>query len=428
MTTIWQLLSKDLIRTWRNPWPVLIQLFIPIAIVAIMGSVFGGGGNQGKGMGKIRLAYVNQDPGPVAEFLDGFFERPEMTEYFDVIETDLESGMEMLLDNQISAVVTIPEGWAEGLLRGEDIPPMDLVKNPAQSWHPAIVEEMLQVLTEGLNALIRNAKPELTQLKEWIEKEDISDFEVIGNWLADIGTKIEAIREHLFPPSFRYEKGAKDTGEASASKGEGNTSIQIFAYFLPMISSMFLLFLADLASRDLFRESRSKTLQRFQTLHFGVFPFVVSKWMFGVALVWLGALMLFVFGAFIFGISWKHPFGLMGIALSFAVCASGLMLLFTALIKSEKRSDAFSSMFIMGMSLLGGAFFQAKAMPEWIQQGLMPWMPVHWYIQSVHSVEGMTQSGMAWESGVMRLCLCGLLSTLVACWVLQKNLSRGIQS
>jgi ABC-2 type transport system permease protein len=351
-----------------------------------------------------------------------------MTEYFDVIQTDPESGMEMLLDNQISAVVTIPEGWAEGLLRGEDIPPMDLVKNPAQSWHPAIVEEMMHVLTEGLNVLIRNAKPELTQLKEWIEKEDISDFEVIGKWLADIGTKIEAIREHLFPPSFRYEKGAKGTGEASASKGEGNTSIQIFAYFLPMISSMFLLFLADLAARDVFRESRAKTLQRFQTLHFGVFPFVVSKWMLGVALVWLGSLMLFVFGAFIFGISWKHPLGLMGIALSFAVCASGLMLLFTALIKSEKRSDAFSSMFIMGMSLLGGAFFQAESMPEWIQHGLMPWMPVHWYIQSVHSVEGMTQSGMVWESGVIRLCLCGLLSTLVACWVLQKNLNQGIQS
>jgi ABC-type multidrug transport system permease subunit len=104
------------------------------------------------------------------------------------------------------------------------------------------------------------------------------------------------------------------------------------------------------------------------------------------------------------------------------------MLLFTALIKSEKRSDAFSSMFIMGMSLLGGAFFQAKSMPEWIQHGLMPWMPVHWYIQSVHSVEGMTQSGMVWESGVIRLCLCGLLSTLVACWVLQKNLNQGIQS
>jgi hypothetical protein len=55
MHVIRVLLAKDLCRARRNPLPWLINLAIPLVIVALVGLTFGGSARQNQGLGRIDL-------------------------------------------------------------------------------------------------------------------------------------------------------------------------------------------------------------------------------------------------------------------------------------------------------------------------------------------------------------------------------------
>jgi len=70
---------------------------------------------------------------------------------------------------------------------------------------------------------------------------------------------------------------------------------------------MFLLFMADTAVRDIYREVEGRTFDRFRTIHHRALVFVVSKVLFAVAILCIGGTIIFVGGAAAFQITWHHP-------------------------------------------------------------------------------------------------------------------------
>ena len=55
--------------------------------------------------------------------------------------------------NKISAVLIFPTNFAKHYLTGRAPVTIELIKNPAQSWHPALLEELMGAVVTGLNAL-----------------------------------------------------------------------------------------------------------------------------------------------------------------------------------------------------------------------------------------------------------------------------------
>ena len=65
-------------------------------------------------------------------------------------------------DNQLSAVIIIPAGFSSDFLAGKKVT-LGLIKNPAESIKPTIIEEGLGILTAGLDGLARNFAPDLAE-------------------------------------------------------------------------------------------------------------------------------------------------------------------------------------------------------------------------------------------------------------------------
>jgi hypothetical protein len=62
------LLAKDLRRARRNPTPWLVHLAMPLLITALIGFAFGGGSSGGGGLGRIKLALVDEDDSVLTGF------------------------------------------------------------------------------------------------------------------------------------------------------------------------------------------------------------------------------------------------------------------------------------------------------------------------------------------------------------------------
>jgi len=194
-----------------------------------------------------------------------------------------------------------------------------------------------------------------------------------------------------------------------------------------MMSSMFLLFLADGAMRDIYKEQRICTLDRLRSINNHLTLFICSKMLFAAFVVVLGGLILFVGGGWAFGIEWKHPLKILVLLLTFALGGTGINALLVALARNEKRSDMLGGVLMMSISMVGGSAFQVEALPGFIRNYLSPWMPNYWFIQAFQNVE--FQSGnTSWIISSLKLGSLGLICMFLSAWILQKFYSKGVRA
>src|SRR5436190_1137328 len=185
---LWNLLIKDLNRARHNPWPYLINLALPLCITALIGLVFGSS-SKGGGIGQVKLAVVDQDDSLLSGFLRGAMNQGEAKKYMSVTFLDRAEALRQIKASQISAVLIIPKGFTQTFLKGEAPVAFELIKNPAQSIYPAIVEELTQVLVTALNALSRNLHADLPEWLRVLEKDGKPDMAAVSRLMVRMRDK-----------------------------------------------------------------------------------------------------------------------------------------------------------------------------------------------------------------------------------------------
>src|SRR3989441_12427099 len=171
---LWTLLIKDLKRARHNPWPYLLNLALPLCITALIGLVFGPS-SKGGGLGQIKLAVVGDDDSVLSSLLRGAMNQGDFKKHLETRFLDREQALKQINENKISAVLIIPKGSTRSYLTGDQPVAFELIKNPAQSFYPAILEELLQVVVAGLNAVARNLRSDLPEWQKSIEQDGRPD-------------------------------------------------------------------------------------------------------------------------------------------------------------------------------------------------------------------------------------------------------------
>jgi ABC-type multidrug transport system permease subunit len=413
---LWNLLWKDLLRARRNPWPYVINLALPLCITAIIGLVFGGASKEGN-LGRIKIAIVDHDDSVFSNFLRGGMNQGEASKYIQVQFVDETEGLKLLNKNKISALMIIPKGFTVDYLKGVGPLSLDLIKNPAQSFYPAIVEEFLQVAVTGLNAVSRNFQSELPDWKQVLEKKGMPDIKRISDLLIRVGNRFQNADRYLFPPLVQYTK-------ITPSKADGKRTIgNVFGFVLPGLAAMFLLFLADHSIRDLYREVSGRTLDRFRTLRSDLLVFIVSKVVLAMAVIAAGSIVIFGGGSWIFGIRWNNVFALIIIIFGFGFFGAGFMAFLAALARSERRANAMNNVVVMCFSFVGGSFFPASDLPPLFRDYLSPLMPNYWFIEALRALQGHGQT--PWTGATLKLLLFGSVLVAAAAWMFQRALTQG---
>jgi len=112
--------------------------------------------------------------------------------------------------------------------------------------------------------------------------------------------------------------------------------------------------------------------------------------------------LLFLFGAAFFDVPvFENLVPLSATCVTWALTASSLGLAFATIARTRKQLEGISTLLILGMSAVGGAWFPREIAPEWFQTiGLAT--PVAWAMDAFHRVlwSGSSFAGSAEQPGI----------------------------
>ncbi len=410
------LLAKDLRRVVRNPWPWLIHLAVPLAITALLGLAFGRGGTSGPELERIRFGLVDEDDSALSRLLRGGLGQGEGGRYLEPVVLDRATALARLQADELAAVVVLPPQFTRDYLTGRAPVTLELIKNPARSLQPAVLEELLGALVTGLNALARNLGSEFPAWRAVLEEG--ADYRRVADLILRTGEKLDTWRRYLDPPLMGYRREVRPGGS------KAGPAPNLFGYLLAGLSAMFLLFQANMAMGDLYRELAGRTFARYHTLHARLSPFLAAKGVFVGVMVLAGAALLLGGGGRLFGIRWQHPGVLTLLALGYAVFAAGYTALFAALVTEARTADALSNLVAMVLGLAGGCAFPPQALPAWLREQITPWLPTAWLAQGIRELE-FGHAPVDWPLILLRLVGLGVGLLGLAAWWFRRRFARG---
>jgi hypothetical protein len=183
--------------------------------------------------------------------------------------------------------------------------------------------------------------------------------------------------------------------------GEGRAAgVNVFAYLLPGLTAVFLLFMADNAVRDLYREGRFGTLERFRTIRQNLIGFIAAKVLFALVILLMASTILLGGGSWLFGFSWRLP-------LPWPRCASPTPSSRPGSWHSSRGWRARNARGPVehggghGTGLAGGCMFPAEQLPAFLRELITPYMPTRWFVAARE-----LQSGLSGRCGCRRSADC----------------------
>ena len=306
---------------------------------------------------------------------------------------------------------------------------LELIKNPAESIHPAVLEELLGAVVTGLNAISRNFQSEFPEWQAVLEGKE--DYHKVSQLIDRAGDKLKTAKTYINPPLVSYEKEAP----ADESKGGGtkpgaaksSSTSSMFAYLLVGMSAMFLLFLAGNAMSDLYRELRQRTFERYQTMRDSLVPFIASKAVFTVVTLLLCSGIMLGGGGLIFRIHWQHPLALMALAAGYTCFAAALFALLVALMPDERRAAVLNNLAGMALGLVGGCAFPANQLPAFLREHVTPWMPSYWFVDTARNLQ-FGGANVAWGLVTLKLVLLGVVLLALAAVLFRRRFKMGLRA
>ena len=441
------LLAKDLRRAWRNPLPWLINLIVPLAMTALLGMVFGGNSDSGA-LGRIRFAVVDEDKSVLSDFLRGAANQREGGKYLEPVFMERTNALKLVNAGKISAVLIIETNFMRNYLTGREPVSLELIKNPAESIHPAVLEELLGAVVTALNAVSRNFNSEFPEWQAVFEGK--ADYHKASILVERAGDKLKAVKKFINPPLVGYEKEddsestnaaaktansngsgtnriAAKTVEKKNAKSNSDSLHATFAFLLLGLSAMFLLFLGQNAMTDLHRELRKRTFERYQTMHQQLWPFIVSKIVFAVVVLLICSAVMLGGGGLVFRIHWQNPLPLLALVFGYACFIAALFAVLVALVPDERRAGVLNNVAGMALGLVGGCAFPASQLPAFLREHITPLMPSNWFVEAARNLQ-FNGPGVAWGIVLLKLAICSVILTALAAMLFRRKFKTGLRA
>ncbi len=400
------LVAKDLARRLRSPLETILSLAMPLALTAVIGLAFGGGGESGVALPPIGVAVLDHDDSFVSHLLSGALDgidgenAPVAFDLRHVASED--QAWRAMKDGEVSAMIELPAGLADSLFEGGSVD-LGLVRNPGERILPEIVEQVVGVgavlLSEAVTHLsepLERTRLMVDSLESWPDELTVAALSRVWN------RDLQRFERWALPPAVTLESSsAEDETEEDAALDAG-PSIDIFGYILPGIAFLSLLFLAGAAHRDMFTERSLGTFQRVAASPAGTAALLASKFASATAIAAIGLVLLLISGSVVFGSRWGDPLGLALMIIAGSFAASGTVGVLYGGSKTERQAETLSPIVILTISFVGGSMIPLDNLPT-VAQSIAPFTPNYWLIEGLHAltVESASAAEILPQAGVL---------------------------
>jgi ABC-2 type transport system permease protein len=408
------IIKNDIKRRLRAPLATVLFLIIPFAMTALIGMIFDpGSGNETK-LPPIKVLLVDKDKNLASQFFIGAFDQQQMKEMFQTTTVSEAEGEKLMKKGKASAMLIIPEHFSLDLA---DQKPSRIVvvKNPAEEFLPAVVEEFASTMAIGFSGLAQIFADELKIIKmvgnSSLEKISITE---LTPFLEMSRIKFMALKSYLSPMLIGL-KSSTITKPGQTAKPKG---FNVFAFILPGMLIMFLLFIIEAFMREIQNERADGKIRRMMfsplTTRELILARIFSGWLLGLLICGLAMAM----GALIFNIEWGNYFWLFLLVAVACFWSAAFFGMLNAFFKNKNQAGAFASPIILVSAAFGGSILPLEQIP----QG-MRWLAKltvnNWFITGCRQVV----AGELPLASLLVLLVSGLLFGAVAMVALQRRLT-----
>ena len=350
LSTAWILARKDLRLFLRDRTALFFAFALPIMLSTILGSALGAamggaGGDSGDGDAKPKKLKIAVEDRSGTDESRGLIEKMSASETLEPVL--VENAERDVANGNHSSGLSIEEGYgAEGVVGAEE--ELTLYRDPARQIASQVVLFQLVPILMGDSYGSGFGK--------MATADGLSDM---------LGLKV-----HDLKPKSKSGVPRK-AGESHA-----------FA----SMAVMMLLFNLVAAAGSLLDERAEGTLDRLRLTPSAGSSILLGKVMVTMTMAIVQLTTLFAFGAIVFKVPiMEHLPEIIVISLVWSFTASALGLLFATACSTRKQLEGLSTLVILGMSAVGGAWFPREVAPEWFQTaGLVT--PVAWAMDAYEGV------------------------------------------
>lgn len=347
LSTAWALARKDLRLFFRDRTALFFAFALPILLSTILGSALGAAmsGGSSAGDGKSKKMQIAVEDRAQTEESRALIERLTGSESLEPIVVE-DAEREVANGNHSSGLAIEPAYGAEGVVGSEE--ELVLFRDPARQIASQVVLFQLVPIVMG---------------------------EAYGSSFGKMATS-DGMSEMLGLRVHDLEPKSKSGVPRKAGESHAFASMAV----------MMLLFNLVASAGTLLDERAEGTLDRLRLTPSAGGSILLGKVLVTMIMAVVQLTTLFLFGAFAFGV----PVGdylveVAVISLTWAFTASALGLLFATACSTRKQLEGLSTLVILGMSAVGGAWFPREIAPAWFQTaGLVT--PVAWAMDAYEGV------------------------------------------
>ncbi|MDG1049106.1 MAG: ABC transporter permease [Planctomycetota bacterium] len=408
------LVRKDLRLFMRDRTALFFLLVLPIGLGAVMGTAMGGGMmGGGTKARKVAIAVEDQDQTPTSEALVG-----ALMDIDDLRVELLPDARRLVADGDRAGGLVIPSGYGEALVAGQPLPALVLYRDPARQiasqimlfqLSPVLFQQAAKALGSGMMDRVTGLMGLPEPSRGAVTAELVGSYMRVENLMAGM----EAEWQDSAPPVAEPAAGEAEGGRAAAEPDEAPLATLMDAlpsmiglevedlappradglprsagasHAFAAMAVMMLLFNLVAFAGTLLEERAEGTLDRLRLTAEAGRAVLLGKILVTMLLASIQLLELFSFGALAFQVPvMEHLPALAITSLTWALAASALGLLFATACRTRKQMEGLSTLVILVMSAVGGAWFPREITPEWMQTAGLA-TPVAWAMDAFHGV------------------------------------------
>lgn len=409
MNHVLTIARNDFRRRLGAPAGIVMLILVPVVMIGVVGTVFS---PRKSTLPQIPIAVADLDGGFVSRMLIQSLSADESKKMFTLQTVPEAEGHRLVAKGKISALLIIPEGFTERLLRAEPSS-LQLEKNPSQQYLPVIAEEFVRTLSLGLSGLVWVFEEEVKAVRLFFNTKGFDlPATLLEPFLQRSKVKIETIRKVVDPLLIGLKK------EEVKPAGRRGIEMSIFSYLFPGMSVMFLLFIVQSVLEDLLIEKERGTLRRILMSPVPPGAYILGKmcgaFLVGLACFWVMAGMCRILFSMAIR-NWTGLFLLSSVAVAFF---SALFALVYALIRNRRQASVVTTPMILVFSVLGGSMLPLEQLGKGLRS-ISRLTPNYWFITGSHQ---LTRGGFP-GLPILVFTLCTLAAFIAAFLLLRKRLA-----
>jgi ABC-2 type transport system permease protein len=405
LTPLFAMVRKDLLLFFGDRRSVILSFVVPIAIASFFGSLFSGSGSSEPA--RIDVAVVDNDNSTISKAIVAGVRADKNLKLSMPTEAEARDAVKR---GKMSVAVVIPKGFGEAsgkafLALGAQ-PSLALLYDPSHNTELAMVrgllaEHVMQAVSKEMfggaqgRALVAQSLPQIDSLPMESKQK------------AALLQMLQSVQ------GFYNQQSAAATPGAGAGPAGGlsmpykvdeepmtsgtNTKYNGYAHSFGGMAVQFLLFAMANLGIEMLLERQRGLWKRLRSAPVSRFTLLAGKVASGALISLLTLWVSFAFAIIVFKVRIEGSIvGFVGVSIACALMASTFGLLVAAIGRTPASARAVTTLAVLMMVMLGGAWVPVFIFPAWLQQATKV-VPVRW---AVDGLDAMTWRGLGLSGAV----------------------------